>query len=821
MGTVSDENNNVLVGVNVVLSSRDSTFVTGTTTNSLGRFVLPLSQQGSFTLAFSYVGYKSESRHFSFNGSAIDLGNITLFADVKVIGEVEISELNPAVKLIGDTTEFSANSYKVNANATAEDLISKMPGITVEDGVVKAHGEEIKKVYVDGKEFFGDDASIAFKNIPADIIDKIQVYDKMSDMAEFTGFRDGETTKTVNIKTLQGMNDGWFGKVNGGYGTDNKYSAGGNINYFHDDLRISVIGLSNNVNQQNFSMQDMIGIASSSGGRGGPPAGGGNSNVPGPPENNDISQGNTMSNYFVGQNSGINTINSYGLNIVDSWSSKLNFTASYFFNQTKNNTNSLTDRDYVLQDDNINKYLEDQSSESNNLNHRIKVRLEYKINGSNSLILSPGLSLQNLRSGSVISTVSTVNSLPSSGSETINSRKYSAISSNSSLVYRHKFSKTGRTISVNGVIDYSDKNGYLLQNAINYSQISDDSVFVDQKNESLSYSNTLNSNIVYTEPIGEFSQLLINFSPSFSKSVSDKNVFNKSVDFYDLVPDTVLSDYYSFETHKYKTGAGFRYNKNKINLNLGVDYQYLILSGNSEDSEIATMKTFNSILPKFDMFYNIDKGQFLHLNLSSTSSVPTVSQLQDVIDNSNTTSLIQGNPDLGQQRTNSFHLAFRRVDKSFNKSLFFVVSGQMSDNYIVSTNYTALNDSVLNGGIVLYSGSQLNSYLNMKGYSNLRSFLTFSLPIKPIRCSISFNGGYSWSKLPGLVNNEVNTVVSDYPFAGISINSNISDNIDFRVSYSSGYNMVNNELQSTSNYNYYSGKLTHFALNLKKTVAVQ
>ncbi len=807
-GYVTDENNEALIGVNIVLKDRDSLFVDGTTTNSLGRFVLSFPQKDGFTLAFSYLGYKSESRDFKNNRKNVDLGTVVLKKNVEILDEVDVVELNPAVKLLGDTTEFSANSYKVAANATAEDLILKMPGITLEDGVVKAHGEEVQKVYVDGKEFFGDDASIAFKNIPADIIEKIQVYDKMSDMAEFTGFRDGETTKTVNIKTYSNMNNGWFGKLTGAYGNGNLYSAGGNLNYFKDDMRISLIGLSNNVNQQNFSMQDMIGIASSSGSRGGPPMGGGNSNVPGPPDNGDNSQGNTMSNYFVGQNGGINKVNSFGINYVDAWSSKINVSASYFFNSSGNKTTSLTNRDYLLSGEDVSNYLENQDYASSNFNHRFKLKFDYKINDKNTLVITPGLNFQKMSSESVSDIVSSYNSIVSSSNASVTSNNYNALSFNNSILYRHKFAKTGRTISLNVLNDISNRNGESLMSSEAYYSSLTDSIFTNQKTESLSSSNTMSANVSYTEPLGEFSQLMLSINPSYSESLSDKNVFNGDTGFENLVIDSVLTDYYSFQTYRTKAGTSYRYNKNKVNLNFGVDFQNLSLVDNLTDDADNGSKTYNSILPKLNMFYNIDKGKFFHLNISSNTSTPTISQLQDVIDNSNTSVLVQGNPDLDQQRTNSVHLAFRTIDKSFNKSLFFVISGQMSDNYIVSTNYTALTDSILSDGVILYSGSQLNSYKNMSGYKNLRSFVTFSLPLKFIRSSFSFNGGYSWSQLPGLVNNVSNITNSDYLFGGVSVNSNISDKVDFRVSYSSGYNMLENKLQPTSDYNYYSGKLT-------------
>ncbi len=807
-GQILDDDNEALVSVNVVLSNRDSLFLGGTVTNTQGRFSLPIPSTGEYILAFSFIGYDSESHSFKITGkSDHNIGVINLSPDVEILDEVDIIELNQAVKLEGDTTVFSANSYRVATNSTAEDLISKMPGMTIEDGVVKAHGEEVEKVLVDGKEFFGDDASIAFKNIPADIIETVQVYDKSSDMSEFTGFRDSETTKTVNIRTYENLNKGWFGRLNAAYGYPDLYSVGGNLNYFNGDTRLSIVGLSNNVNQQNFSQQDMIGIMSSSAGRGGPPQGGGNSNVPAPPQRDDDG-GSSMSNYFVGQNGGLNTVNSLGFNYVDSWSSKIDVTGSYFYNNSINYTTSTTDRDYLFSSDNIGSYNESQLYESRNDNHRFNFKFDYKINDKNRLMIRPGLSMQSFNSSSLSESNLFYNSATSNTNKSDIDNDYTALNFSNSILFRHKFNKTGRTISFNLKNNYNSNEGLTFLNSDTYYSTLIDTVFVNQKTESISTSNSVSADVSYTEPVGDNSQLMLSIKPSLSDSYSDKLVYSGDDGIDNWVPDSILSNYYSFKTYDYKAGVSYRYYKNKLNFNMGLDFQNLSLIDNLSETNNSPLRTYNSILPKIDFHYHLDKGKFLHLNLTSRTSVPTISQLQNVVDNSNTSILVVGNPLLDQQRTNSAHLAFRTIDKSYTKSMFFVLSAQMSDSYIATTNYTAFSDTVMSGGIVLQPGTQLNSYENLEGYYKLSSFMTFSLPAKIIRSTVSYNMGSSWSKMPGLINDVYSSTNSNYLFGGLTVNSNISENVDFRVGYSAGYYILNSELQATSDYDYYVGKLS-------------
>ncbi|MEO5966768.1 MAG: hypothetical protein ABIP68_05775, partial [Ferruginibacter sp.] len=330
--------------------------------------------------------------------------------------------------------------------ASAEDLIKKMPGITVDkSGTVTAQGEQVKNVTVDGKKFFGDDATAALKNLPAEIIDKIQVFDKLSDQAQFTGFDDGSATKAINIVTKTANKNSQFGRIYAGYGTEDRYAAGGNVSFFKGDRRLSFVGLFNNVNQQNFSSDDLLGVSGSSGnsgrgGRGGGSFGGGN-------------------NFLVGQQSGISTTNAFGINYGDKWGKNLEVTGSYFFNNSKTDNDQVSNSQYFIKNSDDQFYDEINSSGVKNFNNRANLRMEYKIDSNNSIIFSPSISFQNNDRGSDVNGVRyfTTNEIISKTLYS-SSSKNSGYNSNNNLLFRHKFSKPGRTISFSLNAGFSSSN---------------------------------------------------------------------------------------------------------------------------------------------------------------------------------------------------------------------------------------------------------------------------------------------------------------------------------------------------------------------------
>lgn len=265
-GLVTDQEEDMpLPGAHVVLIDQADQSERATVTSAEGRFRFNDAKAGSYLLKISFLGFEEHSQTVEVGNSPVFLGKIQLGQAAIQLEGVEVKEQTlPAIQL-GDTTQFNAEAFKVNPDASAEDLVRKMPGVVVSGGKVQAQGEDIKEVLVDGKPFFGNDPTAALRNLPAEVIDKVQVFDQKSEQAQFSGVEDGQTSKTLNIITKPTMRSGQFGKLYAGYGYEDKYQVGGILNFFNADQRISIIGQSNNINLQNFATEDLLGVVGSSG----------------------------------------------------------------------------------------------------------------------------------------------------------------------------------------------------------------------------------------------------------------------------------------------------------------------------------------------------------------------------------------------------------------------------------------------------------------------------------------------------------------------------------------------------------------------------
>ncbi|MBE0644417.1 MAG: carboxypeptidase-like regulatory domain-containing protein, partial [Bacteroidetes bacterium] len=259
-----------LANANVILQRLpDSSTAGGTVTGKDGRFLFDNLRNGRYVLKISYIGYTTLVKDVPLRGQSAKLGDLTLSESTISLEQVEVTGAAPIAVIKEDTTEFIASAFKVNPDATAEDLVAKMPGVTIKDGKVEAQGEEVKQVLVDNRPFFGDDARAVLRNIPAEIISRIQVFDQQSEQARFTGFSDGSEVKAINLITRDAIKNAQFGKVYGGYGEEDHYRAGAVLNAFSGKQRWSLLAMSNNVNEQNFASEDLLGVMLSSSGGGG------------------------------------------------------------------------------------------------------------------------------------------------------------------------------------------------------------------------------------------------------------------------------------------------------------------------------------------------------------------------------------------------------------------------------------------------------------------------------------------------------------------------------------------------------------------------
>lgn len=812
---LGDDAKTGLNGATVRLTkANDSIYRKLVQSDSKGFFTLTSLAAGTYNLSISYVGHVPRYiSRIDITDSLVNLGKIVMQPQPKEEETVTVVAQTPVLQK-GDTIQYSASQYKTNPDATVEDLVKKLPGVTIENGVVKAQGEEVKKVTIDGRDFFGDDATAALRNLPAEIVDKIQVFDRLSDQAQFSGFDDGNSQKAINVVTKSGMRNGQYGRVFAGYGTNDRYSVGGNMSFFKGNRRLSFIGQANNINLQNFSAQDILGITSSSnsgggnrgggaqgaGGRGGAPQGGGQ-------QGGFNRGGGGGNNFFVGQQAGISRTNSFGVNYSDIWSKKLTVTGSYFFNNNNNTQEQITSQQTFVGKDSIQYYNEQNISGSNNFNHRVNMRFEYKIDSANTLMITPNISFQNNKSNSNI-TSNSYSFTPLSQSFSETNRNTSGLNFSNSILFRHAFKKRGRTLSFNLNTGFSDRDGetFLENNNVFFRTSGDLRDSLKQRTDLETKGFNIGGNVSFTEPIGKDGQLQIGYSPSYNKNESQQEAFK-----YDYtgakysIFDQNLSNTFENTYATHNGNLTFRKGNRDKMFSLGVALQHSELNSEQVYPYVATVnRTFTNFLPEASWNQKISKRSSIRVNYRTNTNAPSVSQLQNVINNNNTLFLSTGNPDLKQQFGQSLILRYTFTNTNLGQSLFANIFLQQNDNYISNATYIAAQDSVLNPSVTLFRGAQLSKPVNLNGYRSIRGFVTFGQPIKAIKTNVNLNVGMSLVHTPGIVNNINNTSNTTTYNAGVVFASNVSQYVDFTLSYNAFFNNTVNSLQPSLNNKYFN-----------------
>ncbi|MDD2798398.1 MAG: TonB-dependent receptor [Bacteroidales bacterium] len=785
-GIVSDASGNGLVSATISFTKvDDSGRKFFSTTNPSGKFYLKLPEIGDYKVLVSYIGYSSFSKNVLVVQDKMNLGVIPL--KELAVNLSEVNALGRATRSIqkGDTMQYNASAFKGIKGGNTEDLIAKMPGIVVYNGNVKAQGEEVKKVLLDGKQFFEGDVTTALRNIPSEIVSSIQVFDKKSEQSEFSGFDDGQSTKTINVVTNRKSHNSYTGKMMVGYGTDNRYQLSGSLNWFNGNRRITLLGMSNNINLQNFSQEDIVGIISSGnrlsvGGSGGmmpPPTGGG------------------ITDNLIGQLNGISKINSIGTNYSDLWGKKIEVTAGYFFNSTENNAQTSTNRNYFDSAQQSRNYIDNSLSLSRTYNHRFNMKLDYKIDDRNSLTFMPRISLQNSNySGNQSADLHDNNSLRKTTASTIGiSNGYNL---NGLLLYRHKFSKKGRTFSLglNGGATSTKKN-YLFQ-----STSGNASWFITQLNQQIKNYKSVSNwgvNAMYTEPISKNVQLMANYSLSnqYNKTEKTRLNYNPSTAEYNLL-DADLSNIYSNNYQIHRLGSGLHFSTKNANLMAGLNYQYSLLDGNQHypDNHL-TSNSFVSLSPMAMADISLSRYSAMRIGLFSMTSAPTVSQLQPAIDNSNSMMLTTGNPYLKEQISNNLNI--RYTHSSLTGQTFIAM-------FNISNKHNYIGDSVYTrpaqNGLI----QQISKPINLDGYWNISSMLTYGFPVDLFQSNFNANVNFEYNRLPGIYNG-TKQITQNYTVSPTGIlSSNISSNLDFTLSYSAKINLAKSKTSDYSSSSYFN-----------------
>lgn len=777
-GKIIDEvTNESMQDANIrILTQKDSVFVIGKASNKDGSFSIPL-KNGSYIIQVSYIGYVDAFKDTTVTSKnpSVKLGTIKLMTDDILLSDAIITAIAPEIIVRGDTIEYNADYYKVTESAVVEDLLKKMPGVEIDkDGKIVINGMEIKKILVDGKEFFSDDPKIASKNLPAKMVDKIQVMERRSDMSQMTGFDDGDEEAVINLTVRPGMKEGLFGNTLVGYGSQDRYDASAMLNYMRNNDQLTLIGGINNTNNSRFTdrasgMFDGMGGRGSRGGSGG---------------------------------SGITKSENLGANFSKEFSKKLVVGGNVRFGTTDTERSSKVYTQNLLSNKNT---LERENNLSNNnsQNTNMDFRLEWKPDSMTRVIFSPNASFYNNNRAEVSDYITT-----SLEGDTINhgDSKYFSDGNGKNLGgtlnVSRQLRKKGRVISFSfgGGLSDSENRGFNQSSTFYNTSRKDD--IIDQKVLNKSNSHNMRAHLSYVEPIGtnNFIQLSYNYRSSFSES--DKDTRTKD----DVGEYTVLDKKYSKRLENNFTNQNveinFRSQREKYNYRVGVSMQPSKSESRTFIGDSLANHTPQSVInfsPMAQFNYLWSRQNNIRINYNGRTNQPSMTQLSPVEDISNPLNISYGNPDLKPTFNHSLSIRYRKSEPQKNRSYMLTANAGFTVNEIVRTRKTDLE-----------TGRSESTFVNMNGNWNASGRFTTNQPLISKKLSISSSTSASYNNSNGFSNGEENTSKRLNLSEMLNLNFR-SDVFDFSLRGNITHNRVRNTLpgqQDQKYLNYGSGAQT-------------
>jgi hypothetical protein len=786
-----------------IMNPADSATVGFAVADKTGLFEIKNIVKGSFLVDITFTGYSGYHKKMDFTGDQliVDLDTVFMQMDTTMLAGVVVTA--PPITVKKDTVEFRAASFKTKPNATVEDLLKKLPGVEVDrDGNITAQGEEITKIYVDGKEFFGNDPKLATKNLPSELIESIQVFDDMSDQAKFTRIDDGSRQRTINIKLKKNRKRGMFGRSSASLGNAGRYEGSGSVNMFDDSRQLSVLGGANNINRLGFSNNDLMRLANSNnrGGRGGRGGGGGGGGL-----------GNGNLRTWSG-----------GLNFRDEWGRKIQFAGHYFVSHTNNNNRTESYRQNVFEDDSVSYTNRKAFSKNLNTNHNIGLRFEYEIDSMNSILLTPTISISRAQSWGD-DTLSTRAASPKFDYLAITGASHRSNQNNSesfgnNLLFRHRFNKPGRTFTIGWKTELKNGDGEGF-NKLPYTFYNNDGTLDsldnrDQQNQTLSksFNNTVSSSL--TEMLGSDNILELNYAYTVNKSISDRDTYeyNPITKEYDSI-NRPLTNYFRNMFTSSRLGTNFRVKREKYDFQAGGAVQFATidnLSNRATTEKDSTMRqSYTNFFPNASFSYNPKPRTSLRFRYRGSTRPPSISQLQEVWDISNPLNIRTGNADLKQEFTHNFNISYN----SFNLNNYVYVNFTLGASIV--------NNRIVNAISFIDDKIQLTRPENLNGTRNMNFSGTVGIPLKktttgrrsPLNLNLttSLRMNRDVSKLKDQLNYNHTRGVGQR----IRVNYFIDDKLDLGANASVNYNDARYSVRSDMNYKYFDYR---YSLDLTYTV---
>lgn len=785
----------------MLLTPSDSSFYKFSTTNATGSFVIKGAKAGDYILQISFIGYSSYYKNITLSNDkkSVDLGTLNIATKQTLLKTFEVVEEIIPVIINGDTVEFNAAAFKTQPEDNVAALLKRLPGVEIEsNGTIKAQGEEVKKVLIDGKEFFGNDTKTATENLPADMVKSVQVYDEFSDASKMTGIDDGDRTKTINLKIKKDRKKGVFGNVTAGGGITAKgtgrfedeegmFNHKLNINKFKDDMQLSVLGMYNNTNEQGFSYNDYLNFSGGS-----PSSGRGRGNTAGVSINSN-------------PNDGFTTTTAGGINWNKDITPKISFSSSYFYNELSKNITRIAEREYITDSLDFNS-IEDNTQEQFSRTHSFILKYDQKIDTTQNLKININL---NYSEGDLFSnTTSQSNSIDDTflnSSTNTNQSTGTDISGNGRITYGKRFQKKGRSFVTNASFGLSEnEKSYFVESQNNFaSNLGGLTTAITRQNQEESNNETnYSAKASYTEPIGKQKYLELNYQRSNYNSEYVKDFFDVPTPNTELFNSNLSLAYnndFTYDNYQINT----KVNTEKSKLTLGIAAQRSSLDGEITSTDFKLTRNKWNILPRLKWNYSITKSTRINFNYTTNIQEPSLNQLQPTIDNSNPLFIYQGNTNLISEYRHNARLRLMSFNSFSFINIFAMLNGTYTKNKITES-------QTLNSRFI-----QTITPINVDNDYLLSGYTFFGAPIRPIKSKIGIRLNSSYNKSILFVNTESNNVDRYNNGVDFSIENRNKKIVDIKIgtkinksitTYSNSSNLNQNYLTTA----YYSNLLIDF-----------
>ncbi len=686
-----------------VLAASDSTLVRGAVTDDSGRFRIENLRPARYIVEVSYVGYATITRNVTIGNDDVRLHPFSMSPGAVALREATVTGVRTPVKVMEDTVEYAAGSYRTPPNAVVEDLLKRLPGVEVgSDGKITANGKSVSKILVDGKEFFSDDPTVASRNLPVDMVEKLQVVDRKSDLARLTGVDDGEDETVINLTVKKDRKNGWFGNVEGGYGTDGRYKANFTVNRFLGSNQITLLGSANNINEPGFA-----------------------------------DAAAERFRRFGGVN-GINRTQSVGLNFNVGKDEIIRVGGDVFYSHSDQDTRSETERRYLFTDSTSTTRSRRLSRDRTD-NFNANFRMLWKPDSFNTVEFRPNIRLSYSRSASNDSSSTFAGDRAATEvTRSINrdNSRGSSVQAGARFIFNHNFrSRPGRSFSVFANYNYSNVRERSESYSLNRFFLADSVDLYDQYVDNHTWSHNLSARLSWTEPLGDPSKghyLTLAYRFSYRWNDADRLTYDHPVEFpggwddlpvlgSDLVFNEELSNRFRNNFMDQDIRVGYRHVSKSANFNVGISLVPAMsksINLINSDKNIPLRRVLN-VAPFLRYRYRLNKSRNLGIDYRGRSSQPSMTQLQPVADRTDPLRVVIGNPELNPTFTHNASIRFHDFNAQAQRSVMLMAHVSLTQNSIVSrTDFDPL------------TGGQVTTYENVNGIWSARLMNMVSLPLR-------------------------------------------------------------------------------------------